>query len=434
MAQSTLAFVVFCCCFRVFVCVEQNQNSFAINPQADYFNPFTESGIAESQQSASVVPRPNVISVQSDIFRNSFRNLIKPTVRSIGKYSGNAQQLNAQLWQPNSFLADFAKMSEQAAQHQLARRNEFANTPRRMDISVEPQKLSDFKSVTPQLENPIGIQNQPLIPFTPRTNTYIPNMLPYKKLNAQPSYTSDQIVRPSFVQVHPSSEHDDHVLAQSADWQTHADPSVHSGSKLKSNGNDHHDGHYRSHGESDEEDYNSSHHDSKGNHKKYHDHDDKAYHREKGGHDDHHHDDGAHYKKQHEASQSHKAAKFGEKKGHKRGHKTKGYHNKFHRDEYHREHRFYDDYHKEGFHKKHGQGHSHYKNKKGAFKKGRNHNSSHSSDKKGKKGYSKKGKLNDEHEGFDVESGHRKYHRHHKNHQSKQGNTNGKKYGYNRKH
>lgn len=229
MAQSAVAFVVFCCCFRAFVCVDQNVNPIAINPQPDYFNPFTESGVAESQQSASVVPRPNVISVQSDIFGNSFRNLIKPTVRSIGKYSGNAQQLNAQLWQPNSFLADFAKMSEQAAQHKLARSNEFANSPRRMDINVEPQKVSDFKPVSLQLENPIGVQTQPLIPFTPRTNTYIPNLLPYKKLNAQPSYTSDQIVRPSFVQVHPSSEHDNHVLAQSAGWQTHSHPNEHSG-------------------------------------------------------------------------------------------------------------------------------------------------------------------------------------------------------------
>lgn len=70
----------------------------------------------------------------------------------------------------------------------------------------------------------------------------------------------------------------------------------------------------------------------------------------------------------------------------------------------------------------------------GAFKKGRNHNSGHSSDKNGKKGYSKKGKLDDEHEGFEIESGRKKYHRHHKNHQSKHGGASGKKYGYNRKH
>lgn len=50
-----------------------------------------------------------------------------------------------------------------------------------------------------------------------------------------------------------------------------------------------------------------------------------------------------HFKKQHETDKGHKHDLFEEKEGHKKGHKTKGYHNKFHKDEVHREHKFYDD-------------------------------------------------------------------------------------------
>lgn len=44
-----------------------------------------------------------------------------------------------------------------------------------------------------------------------------------------------------------------------------------------------------------------------------------------------------------ESEKEHKKEKFLEKEGHKKGHKTRGYNNKFHRDELHREHKFYDD-------------------------------------------------------------------------------------------
>ncbi|CAG9865493.1 unnamed protein product [Phyllotreta striolata] len=48
-------------------------------------------------------------------------------------------------------------------------------------------------------------------------------------------------------------------------------------------------------------------------------------------------------KKQYKGKKGHKSAKFGEKKGHKKGHKTKGYNNRFHKDEYHKQHKLYGD-------------------------------------------------------------------------------------------
>ncbi|CAH1996462.1 unnamed protein product [Acanthoscelides obtectus] len=125
-------------------------------------------------------------------------------------------------------------------------------------------------------------------------------------------------------------------------------------------------------------------------------------------------DEALHYKKQLEGRKGVKTAKFGEKKGHRRGHKTKGYHNKFHKDEYHKEHRFYDDVKKSGHHSKFGNFRSKYGKKEGGRRQGGRHKSGYHGDAYGKKGFSDKGHLDEEHKGYQRHGGREEYYKKHK--------------------
>ncbi|KAK4880906.1 hypothetical protein RN001_004225 [Aquatica leii] len=83
-------------------------------------------------------------------------------------------------------------------------------------------------------------------------------------------------------------------------------------------------------------------------------------------------DNNARYKKYKDSESSRKSSKFNEKKGHKRGHKSRGYHNKFIRDEIIREHKFYDNAYKSGNYEKHGDHNVNYESKSGWRKKDHN--------------------------------------------------------------
>lgn len=69
----------------------------------------------------------------------------------------------------------------------------------------------------------------------------------------------------------------------------------------------------------------------------------KEDHSDKGNDQEKHYSNEKYNKKVDDLDEGKKSEKFLEKEGHKKGHKTKGYNNKFHRDEIHREHKFYDD-------------------------------------------------------------------------------------------
>ncbi|KAF7280350.1 hypothetical protein GWI33_006126 [Rhynchophorus ferrugineus] len=204
----------------------------------------------------------------------------------------------------------------------------------------------------------------------------------------------------------------------------------HSVSKVSGGGQKSAKGFEKSHGSEEKEGYGSDHHHDIADHGKHNDEHKASHYDENGGHVDKHHDEAGHYKNHQEAEKSHKSAKFGEKKGHKRGHKTKGYHNKFHRDEYHREHRFYDDAHKEGYHEKYGKGHAKYSKDEGAHKNGGSHKSGNSEEHHGKEGVDDKGHIEDEHKGYTKEDGKKKYHKHYSDYGTTKGNTKGQEHGY----
>lgn len=54
---------------------------------------------------------------------------------------------------------------------------------------------------------------------------------------------------------------------------------------------------------------------------------------------------GSNYKEHHHAEKGHKAAKFGESGGHKKGHQTKGKHKIHKKNEYSKRHEYYDEHH-----------------------------------------------------------------------------------------
>lgn len=139
-------------CGRIKSAKDAVEKPFVIFQPGDFFDPFTENGLAESQRRASIVPpQPGLFAEPPNSGLNVKR--YKPRVRSIGQISGNAQQLNAQLFQPSSFLEEFDKFSNQVTQKQAT-----ANSRR---IDVPPQ--------TPlKRQNPVRSRTR--IPIRTQTN------------------------------------------------------------------------------------------------------------------------------------------------------------------------------------------------------------------------------------------------------------------------
>ncbi|KAL1490526.1 hypothetical protein ABEB36_013204 [Hypothenemus hampei] len=475
--------LLFCAVFLIFYGILDGakiaERPLVIFQPGEFFDPFTETinDAAESQHKAHIVPKPNlivgppVVPVQR---QQHNRGTYRP--RTIAQVSGNAKELKAQLWQPSSFLRDFDKVSKLATQHAAASqvrqrrpvnliRKHHSQFPYAEGLTpVKSRQHSKLQESKPLIKHPVVLQEpKPSIRQSlkvlqePKTLAYVNNpvqLLPQLPVALKQIYTPPIVATPQLIK--PSAplgdsahifEQAQKLLAQSS--ALYGQPITPPDSNLAGSDHSHHhhsetnhhkdkgqkqdSGYHKSFGDKKENDYKKSEHHSKGDHEKHEDHEHKAHNEEHGNNHHHHHDEGAHYKKHHEGKKSHNAAKFGEKKGHKRGHKTKGYHNKFHRDEYHREHKFYDDYHKEGFHEKHGSGHSQYKNKEGAFKKGNRGKSGASGQKHGKKGFSKKGHVDEAHEGYSKKHSHHKHHKHHKDYHGKGGGSRGKQYGYSSK-
>ncbi|XP_059061170.1 histidine-rich glycoprotein-like isoform X2 [Achroia grisella] len=146
-----------------------------------------------------------------------------------------------------------------------------------------------------------------------------------------------------------------------------------------------------------------------------------------------HHDHADHKGSHEEEAHGHRGSKFDEKKGHKKGHKTKGYHNKYHKDEFHKEHKFYDDFHKSGEHHRFGKFHAKHASNESGKKKAHHVNAGHDFMERGKKGYSNKGHLDEDHKGYKGKDGHKEHHASHSEHGKKGGKEGGSQWGYQKK-
>lgn len=116
------------------------------------------------------------------------------------------------------------------------------------------------------------------------------------------------------------------------------------------------------------------------------------------------------HKQKHAIRKGENSGKFDEKKSHKKGSKTSGYHNVFHKDEYKKVHTFYDDADHRGKFKKYGFEHSQYDTGAGAAKSNKRHHASTDEDNRGVAGKTRNGLHSAE------DTGHRKKHGHERHH------------------
>lgn len=205
----------------------------------------------------------------------------------------------------------------------------------------------------------------------------------------------------------------------------------------------HHDTHYKKeHGaEYDEENhkkggekgskgYKNIHEYSKGSKGEHDDEDHSNYYDSEGGKKASEHDEADYYHKHHKGEKGTKGGKFGEKKNHKKGSKTTGYHNVFHKDEYKKDHTFYDDADHHGDFHKYGSDHQFNDSEEGDYKKGEHHSAGHEHDHHGKKGHSDKGHHDKAEKGYDNKHGEDAYHHHDQYYAKKGGDDKGNHFGY----
>ncbi|XP_058465798.1 uncharacterized protein LOC131439142 [Malaya genurostris] len=112
------------------------------------------------------------------------------------------------------------------------------------------------------------------------------------------------------------------------------------------------------------------------------------------------HDEDSYHKDHHDEAHRNHGGKHSEKKYHKKGSKTTGYHNIYHKDEYKKEKIFYDTADHTRHYKKYGSSHKEHSNDEGDFSKGGRRKESHWERKKSYKGHSDDGKYDANHEQF----------------------------------
>ncbi|KPJ14078.1 hypothetical protein RR48_02679 [Papilio machaon] len=146
-----------------------------------------------------------------------------------------------------------------------------------------------------------------------------------------------------------------------------------------------------------------------------------------------HHDRAAHSGDHEEEAFGHRGSNFAEKKGHKKGHKTKGFHNKYHKDEFKKEHKFYDDFHKSGEHHRFGKFNAKHASNESGKKRAHHLNAGHDFVEHGKKGYSNKGHIDADHKGYNGKNGHEEHHENHSQYGKKGGRAGGRSWGHDTK-
>lgn len=111
----------------------------------------------------------------------------------------------------------------------------------------------------------------------------------------------------------------------------------------------------------------------------------------------------------------------GEKKHHKKGSKTTGYHNVYHKDEYKKDHKFYDEADHQGHFSKHGEQEKKHSADAGYHKKGGHHDSAYNEGHRKKEGSEASGHVDDHHKKYKHKHGFDKHH----NDQTKYGKKHG---------
>lgn len=198
----------------------------------------------------------------------------------------------------------------------------------------------------------------------------------------------------------------------------------------KEGGSEYGEDKFAKHGEKGTKGYNNEHAYSKG---------DKGSHASEHhtGYYDHHgakkaseFDQGEHFDKNEHGAKGSKGGKFGEKKHHKKGSKTTGYHNVFHKDEFKKDHTFYDDADHKGHFTKYGSDHDYNKNDAGKYNIGGHKHSGYEQGHHGKKGHTDDGKYDQADAGYKSQYGDEQYHSHNQDYGKKGGSEYGNQHKY----
>lgn len=125
---------------------------------------------------------------------------------------------------------------------------------------------------------------------------------------------------------------------------------------------------------------------------------------------------------------------LGEKKHHKKGSKTTGYHNVYHKDEYKKDHKFYDESDHSGHFAKHGEKEKKHSADSGYEKKGGFHDSAYDQGHKKKQGSESTGHVDEQHKKYKKKHGYDKYHNDHEKYGKKHGDNAHDAEGYEEHH
>lgn len=187
---------------------------------------------------------------------------------------------------------------------------------------------------------------------------------------------------------------------------------------------------YKKKGESSKKEHDSEHKFDKGEKGDYAKENHEGNYEEDAGNSKSNHDEGAYHGEHHQGEKASKGGSFGEKKHHKKGSKTTGYHNVFHKDEYKKDHTFYDDSDHKGNFYKYGDEKKWHNADEGKLVKGGHDQHGYHEQHKGKKGDYAKGHHESEDEGYDKKHGYDHHFYHDEDYGKKGGHQGGSEHGY----
>lgn len=177
-------------------------------------------------------------------------------------------------------------------------------------------------------------------------------------------------------------------------------------------------------------DYKSDHQYSHGNSGKYGGESESGHHNENGGNKKSYVDDVSKYNNHHEEGQSSRGGKHSEKKQHKKGSKTTGYHNVYHKDEYKKDHIFYDTADHSGQFSKYGSEHQNHEGQSGSKQQGGYHDSAYKEGNRAKQGSHDRGHFDNAHRDFHKQQGHDSHYENGEKYNKNNANTGNHEYGY----
>lgn len=189
-------------------------------------------------------------------------------------------------------------------------------------------------------------------------------------------------------------------------YETLIHPSVYDGKYIQEKGQENEEGFYSNGGEKGDKGYKGFEEFNEGILKKFIKDQDSGFYKQLGGEKKGHHEEGGYHGGFEAAKKGESGEHFDEKKSHKKGHKTTGFHNVYHKDEFKKQHSFYDEADNSGYYDKYGKGAQSYGSEAGGYKKGGHLDSGYQVSDFGKKGGFDKGSFIGGSKGFQgVEGG-----------------------------